>query len=482
MTEHHNACLRLAKTPWVFLLHDDDELYPYSLDKVQLFLSRRPHVGIVVAGIQRIDKDGKSLGIWIPKIAGTFSGDDGLLRLGLDFTACPPGWIWSVDACREVGGFLDVTGLSADYTLALRLAYSYGVAFLPELVGRYRVGHVQTTDYSTPEKAEALLDRAVQFAALLRDNPCPIDLADKVVDYMTWFMFSFIAPRWLESNPAFVIRLFRKCMRLSPQNGPWKNHARREYPFLFWRPYWLGWPLYRIVRAVLPAGFLRRLRAHHNNLITSLRLGTLRRLTPFNRVIRHDRWEHIDRYYIDAFLSRYGADLHGQVLEIGEPIYSRKCASDRLTKLESLRIVDTSFSVTISTDDSDTNESSKGPFDCIILVHTLQCMLDVRPALKQLYGILKPGGTLLATFPGIAQTSRYDIGTLGDYWRFTSLAARRLFEDVFPNTNLSVATYGNVLSAITLLHGLPAKDLRREELDYSDPDYEVVVAVRAVKP
>jgi hypothetical protein len=70
----------------------------------------------------------------------------------------------------------------------------------------------------------------------------------------------------------------------------------------------------------------------------------------------------------------------------------------------------------------------------------------------------------------------------GDYWRFTSLSAKRLFEEVFPATNVVIETYGNVLTAIALLHGLAAAELKPRELDYRDPDYEVIIAVRAVKP
>jgi len=38
-----------------------------------------------------------------------------------------------------------------------------------------------------------------------------------------------------------------------------------------------------------------------------------------------------------------------------------------------------------------------------------------------------------------------------------------------------------VLTAIAFLHGLAAEELRREELDYCDPDYEVLLTVRAAK-
>jgi hypothetical protein len=89
---------------------------------------------------------------------------------------------------------------------------------------------------------------------------------------------------------------------------------------------------------------------------------------------------------------------------------------------------------------------------------------------------------LLATFPGISQISRYDMDRWGDYWRFTTLSARRLFEEVFPPGKVTVRAYGNVLAAVAFLHGLAAEELRRQELDYHDPDYELIITLRALKP
>ncbi len=88
---------------------------------------------------------------------------------------------------------------------------------------------------------------------------------------------------------------------------------------------------------------------------------------------------------------------------------------------------------------------------------------------------------LLATFPGISQISRSDMDRWGDYWRFTSLSAKRLFEEAFPPGNVSVEAHGNVLAAVAFLHGLAAEELRPEELDHRDPDYEVLITVRAAK-
>ena len=76
-----------------------------------------------------------------------------------------------------------------------------------------------------------------------------------------------------------------------------------------------------------------------------------------------------------------------------------------------------------------------------------------------IYRILTPGGTLLATFPGISQISRYDMDRWGEYWRFTTLSARRLLEAYFPPSQVSVASFGNVLATVAFLHGLAAEDL-----------------------
>jgi hypothetical protein len=69
----------------------------------------------------------------------------------------------------------------------------------------------------------------------------------------------------------------------------------------------------------------------------------------------------------------------------------------------------------------------------------------------------------------------------GDFWRFTSLSARRLFEENFSAEDVTVHAYGNVFAAIAFLEGLALEELKPEELDHSDRDYELLIAVRAVK-
>ncbi len=121
-------------------------------------------------------------------------------------------------------------------------------------------------------------------------------------------------------------------------------------------------------------------------------------------------------------------------------------------------------------------------FDCAIVTQTLHEIYDVRAVIRTIFRILRPGGVLLATVPGISQIDRYGMSRWGDYWRFTTFSAFRLFSEIFPADGVTVRAWGNVLTSVAFLHKLSADELRRHELDAHDPDYELVIAIRAVKP
>jgi SAM-dependent methyltransferase len=209
--------------------------------------------------------------------------------------------------------------------------------------------------------------------------------------------------------------------------------------------------------------------------------GSLRRLTPISRVFGFDRGQPIDRFYIEIFLSAHAGDIRGRVLEIGGNEYTHRFGKDRVTSCDVLHVEAGQPGTTIVADVTDAGSLSPDAFDCIICTQTLQHIYRVHDAMATLHRALKPGGVLLITMPGISQISRFDMDRWGDYWRFTTLSARRLCEDVFPPANVSVEAHGNVLSAIAFLHGLAAEDLRREELDHHDADYELVITARVVK-
>ena len=211
--------------------------------------------------------------------------------------------------------------------------------------------------------------------------------------------------------------------------------------------------------------------------------GSLRRLTPISRRWGKDRGgPPIDRYYVERFLAVHATDIRGRVLEVGDDTYSRRFGTG-VERTDVLHAQPGNPKATIVADLAQgAAELPSGAFDCVILTQVLQMMGDPSGAVRTLRGILRPGGVVLASVPGISQVSRWDMQRWGDYWRFTTLAARRLFEIAFPPELVSVEAHGNVLVAVAFLHGLAASELRPEELDQHDPDYPLLITVRAESP
>src|SRR5262245_4750987 len=212
-----------------------------------------------------------------------------------------------------------------------------------------------------------------------------------------------------------------------------------------------------------------------------VRFGSLRRVKPVSEIFGLERGQAIDRYYVENFLAQHAVDVRGHVMEVADNHYTVRFGKDRVTKSDVLHAVSGNPTATIVADLTSDGDIASDSFDCIIATQTLQFIYDVRAAIRTLHRTLKPGGVLLATIPGISQISRYDMDRWGEYWRFTSRSARRLFEEVFPASNLSIEAHGNVLAASAFLQGLAVEDVRHEELNYRHPDYEVVITVRAVK-
>jgi len=240
-----------------------------------------------------------------------------------------------------------------------------------------------------------------------------------------------------------------------------------------------------IVKAVLPEVLLGRIQKQRRRWsrrppVGWVRFGSLRRLRPIDTNFGFGWGRVIDRYYIERFLGQYTSDIHGRVLEVAGNNYTQRFGGKRVIGSEVLHVTGNS-QATIIGDLTDARHIPSNAFDCVILTQTLQCIYDIRAATETLHRILKPGGTLLATCHGISQISRYDMERWGEYWRFTSLSAHKLFTEFFPEDHVTVQAYGNVLAATAFLQGLTVQDLRCEELDYHDPNYEVMLGIRALK-
>ena len=207
----------------------------------------------------------------------------------------------------------------------------------------------------------------------------------------------------------------------------------------------------------------------------------LRRLEPVDREFGLGRGTPIDRYYIEQFLDRHRGDVCGRVLEVGDASYTRRFGEDRVTRSDVLHTPPGGRSATVIGDFATGDGIPPNTFDCIILTQVLPFIFDVRAAVRHCRAALKPGGVVLATVPCISQISQYDMERWGDFWRFTSLSARRLFEEAFVGGTVAVEAHGNALAATAFIQGLSTQDLTQAELDHRDPVYQLIVTIRAVR-
>jgi SAM-dependent methyltransferase len=230
-----------------------------------------------------------------------------------------------------------------------------------------------------------------------------------------------------------------------------------------------------------------------------VRFGNLRRLRPIGESYGEYRGTPIDRYYIHNFMLRNSGqsgyvlgNIRGRVLEIGESTYTHRYGTvfegdpseappGFVTAIDVLHGDASNPGATIVGDLATGDGIPADTFDCIICIQTLPVIYDVHGVVANLHLALKPGGTVLVTAPGVSKLCRPDYDLWGDYWRFTSLSLKNLFGAHFPAENVTVEAYGNVLSATAMLQGLAAEELKPEEIDLHDPDYEVLLTVKATK-
>lgn len=212
--------------------------------------------------------------------------------------------------------------------------------------------------------------------------------------------------------------------------------------------------------------------------------SVLRNVRPHRQRFGIDRGEPIDRYYIEKFLAFNQGLIRGCVAEIGDGNYTRRFGGRQVERSDVLDFNEKNDQRTMTIDLTQTDSAPEELFDCIVCTQTLFEICDCIAAIHTLKKMLRPGGVVLATVPGICQSVRGPMlgGAGDDWWRFTARSAGKVFGKAFSDANVTVQTYGNVLTATALLHGLVQDELTQAELEYHDPDYEVIIGIQATKP
>ena len=202
---------------------------------------------------------------------------------------------------------------------------------------------------------------------------------------------------------------------------------------------------------------------------------------PVSRTFGFERGKPVDRWYIERFLAEHAADVRGRVLEVAESTYTGWYGGDDVTTSDVLYAAEGNPDATVVGDLTTGAGIPEAAFDCFICTQTLQFIYDVRAAVAGDRRLLRPGGVLLATVPGISQISREDMRDWGDWWRFTARSARGSSGRSTASEHVEVSQHGNVRAAAAFLYGLAAEDLDPSALAAVDPDFHLLMTVRAVR-
>ena len=208
--------------------------------------------------------------------------------------------------------------------------------------------------------------------------------------------------------------------------------------------------------------------------------GDFNRVTPFSTEFGYDRGGPVDRYYIENFLRNKKEKIKGRVLEIGDNEYTLLFGENRVTLSDILHVDESNPSATFIGDISNAPQIPANTFDAIILTQTLHLIYNFKDALTTCHRILKPGGSLLLTVPGITPIDHGEWKEIW-YWSFTDKALKKLMPDSFPNGNIEVSSFGNVFVATAFLYGMGLPEIEKSKLDFNDPHFQVTITVTATK-
>ena len=186
--------------------------------------------------------------------------------------------------------------------------------------------------------------------------------------------------------------------------------------------------------------------------------------------------------YIERFLAAHAADVQGRVAEIYEPTYTQRFGGSRVLRGDVIDAAADAPRATLRGDLESGEGVPEGVFDCFICTQTLSLVLDVRAALEHARRALAPGGVLLATVPGLSHHHLAGDADFPDQWRFTATGLRRLAVHVFGAESVEVTAWGNVAVAAAFLYGLAEHEVAPDLFQRDDPDYEVIIALRAWRP
>jgi glycosyltransferase involved in cell wall biosynthesis len=208
--------------------------------------------------------------------------------------------------------------------------------------------------------------------------------------------------------------------------------------------------------------------------------GDFFRVDPINKNFGYERGGAIDRYYVEKFLINCSTHIKGRVLEVADNDYTLRFGKTLVKNSEILDIDTENPKATLIADLRNAPQILDNTYDCIILTQMLHMVYEYQEVINTCYRILKPEGYLLLTVPGISNIDYQKFGHFW-HWSFTNRVIRKILAEVFQKDKIEVTSYGNVFTASAFLYGLGLPEIKRDMLDYYDPNMQVIISAQAQK-
>lgn len=463
-----------VKSNGLFLvfLDADDVLYPDGLERNLKMLLQNPSWAFVSGGHDKVDE-------WLYLLEGT---EEQKVPANNHYTELLRGNYIGMHAavmyrCRVFDQFEFDQSLRAceDYDLYFKVARQHPVGCHAHKIAAYR-RHGENMSGNPAKMLRVVLQVHQRQLSILKNDQEAKAWREGVSTwkhyyadllYKEWFTAIEKDPRWPSVTE----------MKIMAENMParFRDYILKKTLYNFRTKLKNALPD-KVLKWLHQAGFYQQYTPPPGK----IQAGDFNRLTPFSADFGFDRGGAIDRYYIENFLQENKQHISGHVLEIGDNVYTLKFGGEKILRSDILHIDHRNTRATYIGDITDVPQIPSEQFDCIIFTQTLHLIYDFKSALKTCYRILKPGGRLLLTVPGI---SHIDQGEWRDYWlwSFTDTSIKRLMKDTFNGSFVDVKTYGNVYVAAAFLYGMGLPEFKKEYLWKHDSSYQVIISAAAVK-
>ncbi len=200
---------------------------------------------------------------------------------------------------------------------------------------------------------------------------------------------------------------------------------------------------------------------------------------PVSKRFGQERGTAIDRFYIESFLAAQKKDIKGTVMEIAEKRYITMFP-ENISEAVVLHV--NGWGEEVVKGNLATGEGiEENRIDCMICTQTIQFIYDIHSMVKNIYKLLKTGGTVMLTASAISPISLYDYRNWGEYWRFTEQSMKKLLAEVFDESQIEVYSYGNMKAAVAFMFGVCQEEMDLADLEYYDEQFPMIVAAIARK-